>query len=122
MKSPSLVAKNALFTQTGLAAGLLRRAVLRQLRQLRKGHLRILENGELLQFGDPGSELQAEMEVLNPAIWGLVAGNGSVGAGEAYIHGYWRSPDLTAVIRVFVSNLEVLDAMEGGLADRKSVV
>ena len=116
MKSPSLVAKNALFTQTGLAAGLLRRAVLRQLRQLRKGHLRILENGELLQFGDPGSVLQAEMEVLNPAIWGLVAGNGSVGAGEAYIHGYWRSPDLTAVIRVFVSNLEVLDAMEGGLA------
>jgi cyclopropane-fatty-acyl-phospholipid synthase len=46
----------------------------------------------------------------------MVAGNGSIGAGEAYIHGYWSTPDLTAVVRVFVSNLDVLDAMERGLA------
>ncbi len=116
MKSASLVAKYSLFSQRGLAAGLLRRTVLRQLAQLRHGHLRILENGELLQFGDPTSDLHGEIEVLDPAMWSLVAGNGSVGAGEAYIHGYWRSADLTAVIRVFVSNLDVLDSMEGGLA------
>ncbi|MBC7210859.1 MAG: class I SAM-dependent methyltransferase, partial [Pseudomonas sp.] len=35
---------------------------------------------------------------------------------EAYIHGYWHSPDLAAVTRLFVANLEVLDALEGGLA------
>lgn len=116
MKSASLVAKYSLLSQTGVASGLLRRTVLRQLGQLRHGHLRILENGELLQFGDPASPLQGEIEVLDPALWSMVAGNGSVGAGEAYIHGYWRSADLTAVIRVFVSNLDVLDAMEGGLA------
>lgn len=46
----------------------------------------------------------------------MVASNGSIGAGEAFIQGYWSSPDLTAVVRVFVSNLDVLDAMEGGLA------
>ncbi len=45
-----------------------------------------------------------------------MAANGSIGAGEAYIHGYWRSPDLAAVTRLFVANLEVLDALEGGLA------
>jgi cyclopropane-fatty-acyl-phospholipid synthase len=116
MKSTNLVAKYSLFSQTGLASGLLRRTVLRQLAQLRHGSLRVLENGELLQFGDPASGLQAEIEVLDPALWSMVAGNGSVGAGEAYIHGYWRSADLTAVIRVFVSNLEVLDGMESGLA------
>ncbi|MBF7730552.1 SAM-dependent methyltransferase [Pseudomonas sp. N040] len=116
MKSASLVAKYSLLSQSGLAAGLLRRTVLRQLAQLRHGHLRILENGELLQFGDPASDLQGEIEVLDPALWSMVAGSGSVGAGEAYIHGYWRSADLTAVIRVFVSNLDVLDGMEGGLA------
>jgi cyclopropane-fatty-acyl-phospholipid synthase len=116
MKSANLVAKYSLFSQTGLASGLLRRTVLRQLAQLRHGSLRVLENGELLQFGDPASGLQAEIEVLDPALWSMVAGNGSVGAGEAYIHGYWRSADLTAVIRVFVSNLEVLDGMESGLA------
>lgn len=45
-----------------------------------------------------------------------MAANGSIGAGEAFIHGYWTTPDLTSVVRVMVSNLEVLDAMEGGLA------
>ena len=46
----------------------------------------------------------------------MIASNGSIGAGEAFIHGYWSSPDLTKVIRVLVSNMDVLDAMEGGLA------
>jgi cyclopropane-fatty-acyl-phospholipid synthase len=117
MKSSSLTsAKNVVRTGSGIGAGLLRRAVLRQLKQLRHGQLVIIEGDERLQFGDAHSSLSAEIQVLDPATWGLVAGNGSIGAGEAYIHGYWSTPDLTAVIRVFVSNLQVLDAMEGGLA------
>ena len=116
MKSASLSAKYSLLSQTGLASGLLRRSVLRQLQQLRHGHLRIYENGELLEYGDACSELKGEIEVLDPAFWGMVAGNGSIGAGEAYIHGYWRSADLTSVVRLFVSNMELLDQLEGGLA------
>ena len=117
MKSSSLVsAKDSVRAGSGIGASLLRRAVLRQLKQLRHGHLVIVEGDERLEFGDAHSSLSAEIQVLDSAVWGLVAGNGSIGAGEAYIHGYWSTPDLTAVIRVFVSNLEVLDAMEGGLA------
>ena len=33
-------------------------------------------------------------------------GSGSIGAGEAYIHGYWHSPDLAAVTRLFVAGRE----------------
>ena len=116
MKSASLVSKYSLLSQTGLASGLLRRILLRQLKQLQHGCLRILENGELLQFGDPASDLCGEIEVLDPALWGMLAGNGSVGAGEAYIHGYWRSPDLIAVVQIFVRNMDVLDGLEGGMA------
>ncbi|WP_342247177.1 cyclopropane-fatty-acyl-phospholipid synthase family protein [Pseudomonas sp. OTU5201] len=99
-----------------LTGGLFKQAVLAQLRRLRHGHLRILFRGEQLGFGDPTSLLQAEIEVLDDAVWGLVASNGSIGAGESYILGYWRSPDLAAVTRLFVANLAVLDAMESGLA------
>jgi cyclopropane-fatty-acyl-phospholipid synthase len=60
--------------------------------------------------------LLGEIHVTDQAAWGLIAGSGSIGAGEAFIHGYWSSPDLTAVVRVFVGNLEVLDSMEGGIA------
>ncbi|MEX6501734.1 class I SAM-dependent methyltransferase [Pseudomonas zhanjiangensis] len=117
MKSPSLTsAKDSIRAGSGLGASLLRRAVLRQLGQLRHGLLVLSEGGERLLFGDPHASLRAEVRVEDAAVWGLVAANGSIGAGEAYIHGYWSSPDLTAVVRVLVCNLEVLDAMEGGLA------
>ncbi|MBF6036885.1 class I SAM-dependent methyltransferase [Pseudomonas sp. P155] len=114
MKSSSLSVSR--LSTNGLTGSLLRRGVLRQLAQLKNGQLLVVEDGERLMFGTPGSALLGEIHVLDPAVWGMVAGNGSIGAGEAFIHGYWNSPDLTAVVRVFVSNLDVLDAMEGGLA------
>ncbi|MEN0105297.1 MAG: cyclopropane-fatty-acyl-phospholipid synthase family protein [Pseudomonas sp.] len=116
MKSPSLSSKTFTRSGPGIGASLLRAAVVRLLGQLRHGQLTIVENGERLVFGQPGAELQAEIQVLDPAVWALVASNGSIGSGEAYIHGYWSSPDLTAVVRVFVCNLDLLDAMESGLA------
>ncbi|WLH34762.1 cyclopropane-fatty-acyl-phospholipid synthase [Pseudomonas sp. FP2196] len=116
MKSSSVSAKANLFSTNGLTGSLLRRGVLRLLGQLKHGQLVVIEDGERLLFGTPGSTLLGEIHVQDQAVWGMVASNGSIGAGEAFIHGYWSSPDLTAVVRVFVSNLEVLDAMEGGLA------
>lgn len=95
---------------------LARTLVLAQLGKLRHGHLRVLSHGRQWSFGDAASPLQAEVEILDEAAWSLLAGNGSIGAGEAYIQGYWRSPDLALVTRLFVANLAVLDALEGGLA------
>ena len=116
MKSPSLVSKTSLSTTHNLTSALLRRGVLRQLSQLKSGHLVVIENGERLMFGDSGAGLVGEVQIHDTSVWGMIASNGSIGAGEAFIHGYWCSPDLTKVIRVLVSNMDVLDAMEGGLA------
>ena len=116
MKSPSLVSKTSLSTTHNLTSALLRRGVLRQLSQLKSGHLVVIENGERLVFGDSGAGLVGEVQIHDASVWGMIASNGSIGAGEAFIHGYWSSPDLTKVIRVLVSNMDVLDAMEGGLA------
>jgi len=113
MKSSSVIAG---LGTNNFTAGLLRRGVLRQLSHLKHGQLVVVEGDERRVFGTPGAKVQGEIQIQDSAIWGLVASNGSIGAGEAFIHGYWTSPDLTAVIRVFVSNLEVLDALEGGLA------
>ena len=116
MKSSSLTpTKDSVRTGNGIGASFLRMAVMRQLGQLRNGALEVVYGNERQLFGDAMASLRAELHIHNDAIWGMVASNGSIGAGEAYIHGYWTSPDLTAVVRVFVSNLEVLDAMEGGL-------
>ncbi|AGA86924.1 SAM-dependent methyltransferase [Stutzerimonas stutzeri] len=114
MKSPSLTVKAHPLAGKGLASGLLRRMVLRQLEKLRHGQLTLRFGGECQLFGDLASPLQAEIHVVDGAAWGLIAARGSIGAGEAYIHGYWHSPDLTAVIRLFVANLDVLDSIERG--------
>ena len=116
MKSHSLVSKNSRSTTHNLTSALLRRGVMRQLGQLKNGHLVVIENGERLMFGDCGAGLVGEVQIHDTSVWGMIASNGSIGAGEAFIHGYWSSPDLTKVVRVLVSNMQVLDAMEGGLA------
>lgn len=115
MSNPTLsVSKTTVLAP--LLGALARTVVLAQLGKLRHGHLRLLSHGQQWSFGEASSSLQAEVEVLDDATWSLIAGNGSIGAGEAYIHGYWRSPDLARVTRLFVANLDVLDALEGGLA------
>jgi len=50
------------------------------------------------------------------AISPLAAFGGSIGAGEAYMQGYWTTNDLTDLVRLLVLNREVLDGMETGLA------
>jgi len=46
----------------------------------------------------------------------MAALNGSVGAGEAYMDGYWDCDDLVALIRILVRNRDLLDSMETGSA------
>lgn len=115
MTEPTLSA-----SKTGTAApragSLLRQAVMGRLRLLRQGWLQVREGESVMVFGDRLSPLRAVIEVRDEAVWGMVACNGSIGAGEAYIQGYWSSPDLAAVTRLFVANLDALDALEGGLA------
>lgn len=115
MSDPTLSVSKS-FGLAPLFGGLGRSAVLSQLRNLRQGRLRLIYQGRQWLFGDAGSTLHAEVEIFDEAAWGMVAANASIGAGEAYIHGYWRTPDLAAVTRLFVANLEVLDALDGGLA------
>lgn len=56
------------------------------------------------------------LRVRHPAFYRAVAAYGSVGAGEAYIHGHWSCDDLVGLVRLLVRNRDLLDGMEGGLA------
>ncbi|KRW59581.1 SAM-dependent methyltransferase [Pseudomonas sp. TTU2014-080ASC] len=117
MNNPSLnPAATSSASSATVSTRLLKQLVLRQLSRLHHGHLLIHSEGETLNFGDKASALKAELSVQHSAFWSMVAGNGSIGAGEAYVQGYWSSPDLTQVIRLFAANLDLLDGVENGLA------
>jgi len=93
-----------------------RRAVLGRLAAWGEGRMRLREGGETLEFGAERNGPEATIEVLDPACYAEIALGGSVGAGESYMLGHWRSPDLTGLMRLMLRNRDALDAMETGLA------
>ena len=54
------------------------------------------------------------LRIYGPGFYRAVAANGSVGAGEAYMEGYWDCDDLVGLVRLLVRNRDLLDGMEGG--------
>ena len=57
--------------------------------------------------------ITATINLRNPAAYTAIAFNGVVGAAEGYMDGHWTTPDLLAVIRFFVSNIQDLKNMDG---------
>ena len=91
-----------------------RTLVLATLNKLSLGCLRVHEGDECHCFGESpdSADLVADIHVHHPGVYADVAFSGSIGSGEAYMSGYWSTPNLTNVVRIFVRNLDALDAMD----------
>jgi cyclopropane-fatty-acyl-phospholipid synthase len=98
----------------GLAARLLRQ----RLARLEHGRLTLAFEGREDAFGERTERcgLAATLRVHDRRFFGEVAWGGSVGAGEAYMLGYWDADDLVAALRILAVNREVMDGLEGGVA------
>lgn len=92
---------------------LARRQVFSRLKNLKKGHLTLIENGQKFEFGYDKS-IAATITVRDAHFYGEIAFGGSIGAGEAYMLGYWSADNLTDVIRMMAANQQVMDTLEGG--------
>jgi cyclopropane-fatty-acyl-phospholipid synthase len=97
---------------------LARGAVLSAFEHLQHGELRLIDADGEYRYGrkSPGCALSATLRIANPRFYADTAFGGSVGAGEAYIHGYWSCDDLTALMRIMVLNRSALSGLEGGFA------
>ncbi len=74
--------------------------------------LSLYEEGEVQQFGDPFASLQASVTIKDPRTYQMILSGGSLGGGEAYMLGYWDTPNLTKVIQVFALNMTLLTTMD----------
>ena len=96
---------------------MLRESVLGQLRGLGEGHVVLTDACGVVELGIPGKGAPpVRIWVTNPAFYRAVAAGGSVGAGEAYMAGYWSCDDLVGLVQVLVRNRDLLDGMEQGWA------
>ncbi len=121
---PTIIPESIGDTQSAPREGLLdrlaRKALLARLQNLRDGEVRLQDGATTHRFGARTARcgLSVTLNVRNPEFYSLAAFGGTVGAGEAYIHGYWRCDDLTALVRIMVLNRHVMEEMESGLVAR----
>ncbi|MFC5524344.1 class I SAM-dependent methyltransferase [Rhodanobacter ginsengisoli] len=94
----------------------LRQQLIGQMAGLRHGRLLLEDACGRVELGEPGSDLQIHLQVLDPAFYRAIAQNGSVGAGESFMDGHWRCDHLVGLIQLLVRNRDLLDGMESGLA------
>jgi cyclopropane-fatty-acyl-phospholipid synthase len=90
--------------------------ILQRLNQLHTGQLMLIDGSEKHVFGktETTTDISVTIHVHDERFYGEIAFGGSIGAGEAYMLGYWTSNNLTDVIRLMCLNQSVMDALEGG--------
>lgn len=90
--------------------------ILQRLKKLQHGQLTITDGNEKYVFGriTQTASIDVTIHVHDARFYGEIAFGGSIGAGEAYMLGYWISDNLTDVIRLMCINQSVMDTLEGG--------
>ncbi|BFM50442.1 cyclopropane-fatty-acyl-phospholipid synthase family protein [Marinomonas sp. THO17] len=91
-----------------------RKMVFAMLNRLSIGHLTLEEEGMVYSFGEPLTKAKyvAHIRVEDKTAYRDVFFNSSIGSGEAFMKGYWSSPDLVGVIRLMVANLNLINKMD----------
>ncbi|EFP98587.1 SAM-dependent methyltransferase [Vibrio caribbeanicus] len=99
------------------------------LNKLSVGSLKVVESFEVMapqthQFWGTHSRegLEATIEIKHPGFYSRLLKGGSIAAGEAYMDGWWESPNLTALMELMARNMAALDSIESrsGILSRYS--
>ena len=86
------------------------RAMFRLLKELRVGTLDMqLPDGGQAHFGS-GAEPRAALRLHDWSVCSAALKSGDIGFAEAYISGSWTSPDLAALLKLFIANRGVVEA------------
>ena len=101
---------------------IIRQQVKNTLAGITQGGIIIADPIETYACGDQQTDLSVVLTIRDLDFYRLVALEGSNGAAQAYIDGKWEVDDLTGLVRILVRNIELLDAMEGGLAWLKNSI
>ncbi len=105
-------------TEGGMSAltRLARTLLLGQLRKIRHGRLRLVDVGQDETFGSvsEATPLDVTIRVRSPRFYSDAVFAGTVGAGEAYMHGAWHCDDLTGLVRLMVINRHLMNDVDSG--------
>ena len=92
------------------------RAVFRLLERLRHGSLDLqMPDGGSAHFGNKSDDgPRAALRLRNWNVCSAVLRSGDIGFAESYIAGDWTTPDLTALLTLFIANRDEVEAIVYG--------
>jgi len=93
------------------------RAVFRLLKGIQHGTLDVqLPDGTMIHFGAAaggadGTELRAALRMHDWSVCAAALKSGDIGFAESFIAGQWSTPDLTALLTLFIANRDEVESM-----------
>jgi cyclopropane-fatty-acyl-phospholipid synthase len=113
MSSSSTTAHSFPLPETAPAAA---RVVFRLLKRLRHGTLDVqLPDGSAAHFGAPvPGGPRAAVRLRNWNVCAAALRSGDIGFAESYIAGDWSTPDLTALLTLFIANRDEIESVVYG--------
>jgi cyclopropane-fatty-acyl-phospholipid synthase len=120
MSADLAVASNPLRRRGTGTARLARQAMRAKLKGLEHGRLTVSDPWGQWTVG--AGEQNVEIAVIDPAFYLDVALEGSLGAARAWMDRRWHTEDLTAVLRLLLRNIDLVDSMEGGVASLTGLI
>ena len=89
------------------------RAVFKLLQNIRGGTLDVqLPDGAQLHFGQTTDvEHRAAIRLLDWSVCSAALKSGDIGFAESYIAGHWTTPDLAALLKLFVANRDAIESV-----------
>lgn len=96
------------------------RTLLRMLEHLQIGHLTLhTPEGETLHFDGAEPGLEAEWTILDWRVLTILARDGDIGFGRAYMESLWESNDLVALLRLAIGNRDMVEKYVEGAFTRR---
>jgi cyclopropane-fatty-acyl-phospholipid synthase len=119
MKPSSIIPADAADNSAQRESALTRLAkplLLGQLRKIRDGRLRLIDADSVETFGavTAAAPFEVTIRVRSPRFYPEVVFGGTLGSGEAYMHGYWQCDNLTGLVRLMVINRDLMNDVDSG--------
>ena len=101
-------------TYPGLLQKVARKTVLTQLSRLQRGRITLYDGDRVQRFGQKSDEavVNASMHVHDPRFYTKLLFDGSIGAGEAYMAGFWSSKTPAKVVQIVAMNQAVKKSVD----------
>ena len=116
MQVDTLAEKIKTPTKATFLTSVFKNGLKKKLSHLNVGCISVVDGVDKFSFGDPGSELQVNVQVHSQEFYVMTGSGGAMGIAEAYILGYWTSDDVVMLMRIILKNRSILLSLNNGFA------